>query len=170
MIKLIVTNFFLIFFDNKQINIFVTDVNDNAPQFVFKYPNDVFTNGKYYAAIAMEAPISSILLQVHAEDNDSGVLGQVIYEIMDETNSGKYFTIERKTGIIRTDRMISIHQLPLRLIITARDNPGQPKGYQETSCQVVVMFSNSFSYYWLEYLLLIQEMTCWTDFDSFLSQ
>ena len=114
------------------------DVNDNPPKFVFKYPNNVYTNGKYYAAIAMEAPISSILLQVHAEDKDSGALGQVTYEILDETNGGKFFSIERMTGTIRNDRMISINQLPLRLIVVARDNPGQPKGYQETSCQVVV--------------------------------
>lgn len=121
-----------------KIDISVVDVNDNAPKFVFKYPNNVYTNGKYYAAIAMEAPISSILLQVQAEDKDSGALGQVTYEILDETNSGKYFSIERTTGTIRNDRMINIHQLPLRLIVVARDNPGQPKGYQETSCQVVV--------------------------------
>ena len=89
------------------------DVNDNAPSFVFKYPNNLYTNGKYYAAIAMEAPISSILIQVHAEDKDSGQLGQLAYEIVDETNSGKYFSIERTTGTIRTERMINIHQLQL---------------------------------------------------------
>lgn len=121
-----------------KIDISVVDVNDNAPSFVFKYPNNLYTNGKYYAAIAMEAPISSILIQVHAEDKDSGQLGQLAYEIVDETNSGKYFSIERTTGTIRTERMINIHQLPLRLMVVARDNPGHSRGYQKTSCQVVV--------------------------------
>lgn len=88
-----------------------------------------------------DAPLSSVVVQVAAEDEDSGPLGQVIYDLMEETNPAKYFSVERSTGTIRTDRAIhslAFGQLPIRLIVTARDNPGQLIGYRETHCQVVV--------------------------------
>lgn len=117
----------------------VLDVNDNSPKFLSKYPENRFTNGKFYAAISADAPISSVLVLVAAEDADSGPLGQLTYEIMEETNVGKLFSIDKLTGAIHTEKMMNaIRQLPMRLIVTARDNPGQPIGYRETNCQVVV--------------------------------
>lgn len=117
----------------------VLDVNDNSPKFVFKFPENRYTNGKYYAAVSADAPISSVLIHVTAEDEDSGPLGQLVYEIMEETNVAKLFSIEKATGTIRTDKMMNkIRQLPMRMIVTARDNPGQPIGYRESNCQVVV--------------------------------
>lgn len=122
-----------------KVDVTVLDVNDNSPKFIFKFPDSRFTNGKYYAAVAVDAPISSSVIQVAAEDVDSGPLGQLVYEIMEETNSGKYFSMERATGTIRTDKMMNtVTQLPIRLIVTARDNPGQQIGYRETNAQVVV--------------------------------
>ncbi len=131
----------------------VLDVNDNSPKFLSKYPENRFTNGKFYAAISADAPISSVLILVAAEDTDSGPLGQLVYDIMEETNSGKLFTIDKSTGTIHTEKMMSaVRQLPIRLIVTARDNPGQPVGYRETNCQVVV--SNLFLDHLLASLLI----------------
>ena len=128
-----------------RVDIAVIDVNDNSPKFVFKYPENRFTNEKYYAAISVEAAISSVVLQVQAKDADSGPLGQLLYEIVEETNTGHYLTMERTTGTLRTDKMIDFSQmasiLPLRLTVKARDNPGQMKGYRETDCQVIVSIS-----------------------------
>ena len=126
-----------------RVDVNVIDVNDNSPRFVFKYPENrhAGAGGKYYAALASDASVSSILVQVHAEDADSGALGgqQLVYDIMEASNPGLFFSIERSTGKITTDKMINtIGRLPLRLVVTARDNPGQPIGYRETSCQVVV--------------------------------
>lgn len=115
------------------------DVNDNSPKFIFKYPENRYTNGKFYAAVSADAPISSVLLHVLAEDADSGPLGQLVYDIVEETEPAKLFSIERTTGTIRTDKMMNnISQLPLRMNVTVRDNPGQPIGYRETVSQVVV--------------------------------
>jgi hypothetical protein len=73
------------------------------------------------------------------EDADSGPLGQLVYDIMEETDSGKLFNIDKSTRTIQTEKMMSaVRQLPIRLIVTARDNPGQPVGYRETNCQVAV--------------------------------
>lgn len=122
-----------------KVDVTVMDVNDNSPKFVFKYPENRFTNGKYYAAVSADAPISSVLIHVAAEDADSGPLGQLVYDILEETNSAKLFSVEKSTGTIRTDKMMNnIRQLPLRMVVTVRDNPGQPIGYRETNCQVVV--------------------------------
>ncbi|XP_046657764.1 cadherin-99C-like isoform X2 [Daphnia pulicaria] len=122
-----------------RVDVTVLDVNDNSPKFLSKYPENRFTNGKFYAAISADAPISSVLILVAAEDADSGPLGQLVYDIMEETNSGKLFNIDKSTGTIHTEKMMSaVRQLPIRLIVTARDNPGQPVGYRETNCQVVV--------------------------------
>ncbi|XP_032795630.2 cadherin-99C isoform X2 [Daphnia magna] len=122
-----------------RVDVTVLDVNDNSPKFLSKYPENRFTNGKFYAAISADAPISSVLVLVAAEDADSGPLGQLTYEIMEETNVGKLFSIDKSTGAIHTEKMMNaIRQLPMRLIVTARDNPGQPIGYRETNCQVVV--------------------------------
>lgn len=125
----------------------VLDVNDNSPKFLSKYPENRFTNGKFYAAISADAPISSVLILVAAEDADSGPFGQLVYDIMEETNSGKLFNIDKSTGTIHTEKMMSaVRQLPIRLIVTARDNPGQPVGYRETNCQVVVSSLKVFCY------------------------
>lgn len=150
-----------------RVDLSVLDVNDNSPRFIFKYPDSKWANGfviifsfsllnsvfnflffmyrKYYAAVSTDAPISSVVTSVSAEDEDSGQLGQVVYDLMEETNAAKYFSVERATGTIRTDRAVQNlaqqSQLPIRLIVTARDNPGQLIGYRETHCQVVVRIS-----------------------------
>lgn len=124
-------------------DITVVDVNDNSPTFIYKLnPKNGFFAEKYYAAIPVEAPISSFVLQVQAKDADSGALGQLVYEIVEESNIDHLLTMERATGTIRTDKMVNLPQLatklPVRLVIKARDNPGQLRGYRETNSSVIV--------------------------------
>lgn len=125
-----------------QVDIIILDVNDNSPKFLFKYPESRFSNGKYFGALAVDSAISTSILQVKAEDADSGPLGAIVYEIVPESNRGHYFSIDRSTGIVRSDKLVgnflTTSTLPVKLIVVARDNPGQDKAYRDTSCQVVV--------------------------------
>jgi hypothetical protein len=71
------------------VEIFVTDVNDNAP---------VFKNDPYSADVAENAKIGHLVRTVIATDADSGYFGRVTYSITNG-NSGKAFRIDA-AGII----------------------------------------------------------------------
>ena len=60
-------------------------------------------------------------------DFDSGKFGQIEYRfVRDESVTKKYFTIDKISGMIRTDDSfdrVNDNDLPFRLIVEARDNP-----------------------------------------------
>jgi hypothetical protein len=66
------------------VNIFVTDVNDNAP---------VFKNAPYSADVAENAKVGHLVRTVIATDADSGPFGRVTYSIANG-NTGKAFRID----------------------------------------------------------------------------
>lgn len=77
-----------------------------------------------------------------AEDEDSGSLGQVEYRLIpDETGAFDYFTVDKKTGSVRTKRSLDTVKkdaLPLRFTVEARDNPSSDKDFNVAQTQVVV--------------------------------
>ncbi|XP_071890555.1 neural-cadherin isoform X2 [Anas platyrhynchos] len=72
----------------------VTDVNDNVP---------FFMSSNYEVSVPEGADVGTSVLQVLATDLDSGLHGEVRYFILkDASEDYRFFTIERKTGIIST--------------------------------------------------------------------
>ncbi|XP_076815367.1 protocadherin Fat 1-like isoform X2 [Clavelina lepadiformis] len=69
----------------------VTDVNDNAP----------YTDKPvYYASVEENSPIGSPVITIIATDRDTGTGSNLTYRII---NNRSYFTIDPKTGIVRTN-------------------------------------------------------------------
>ncbi|XP_064636324.1 cadherin-related tumor suppressor-like [Lineus longissimus] len=72
-----------------QINISVTDINDNPPKFDLSF---------YTARVNESAPIGTTVIQVRATDLDTGIKSDIIYSADDES----MFTIDSLTGVITT--------------------------------------------------------------------
>ncbi|GBP51653.1 Cadherin-87A [Eumeta japonica] len=98
------------------IHIVIEDVNDNSP---------VFTQNVYKSTIAenlrLEPP--AVILQVLAEDRDTGVNGQIKYEIIEQ----KTFTVDAMTGIIYPSKPV-VGNTTYHLTVTATDQAGEGRG------------------------------------------
>ncbi|KAL1505298.1 hypothetical protein ABEB36_004893 [Hypothenemus hampei] len=120
-----------------QITVNVQDCNDNAPYF---YGGELKNRGKFYAALAADSPLNTGVVQIKAEDKDSGKFGRISYNISGNF-SEEFFTIDPTTGIIRTKRTfdyINKESLPFRLIVWARDNPNATDNYFEINSELIV--------------------------------
>lgn len=74
--------------DKVKVKIFITDVNDNAPQFL---------RAPYKVQISEGSSIGSQLFRVFTFDADEGLNGDVFYSITDGNEGGK-FAIDEATG------------------------------------------------------------------------
>eukprot|EP00079_Xenopus_tropicalis_P036748 XP_017950519.1 PREDICTED: cadherin-7 [Xenopus tropicalis] len=110
----------------------VQDINDNEPKFL---------DGPYTAGIPEMSPVGTSVLQVTATDADDPTYGnsaRVSYSIL---QGQPYFSVEPKTGIIRTalphmDREAKDQYL---LVIQAKDMVGQMGGLTGTTSVTVTL-------------------------------
>ncbi|OCT76600.1 cadherin-7 [Xenopus laevis] len=110
----------------------VQDINDNEPKFL---------DGPYIAGIPEMSPVGTSVLQVTATDADDPTYGssaRVSYSIV---QGQPYFSVEPKTGIIRTalphmDREAKDQYL---LVIQAKDMVGQMGGLTGTTSVTVTL-------------------------------
>ena len=81
------------------IHVQVQDTNDNEP---------IFTNTTYEAKVAENIPIETTIVQVTANDLDTGANGEVFYEFSTQTKAayGHLFGIRNKTGEIYTKKKL----------------------------------------------------------------
>ncbi|XP_043921673.1 cadherin-12-like [Protopterus annectens] len=99
----------------------VQDINDNEPKFL---------DGPYTATVPEMSPLGTYVTQVEATDADDPTYGnsaRVVYSIL---KGQPYFSIDPKTGIIRTalpnmDREVREHY---QVLIQAKDMGGQLGG------------------------------------------
>lgn len=132
-----------------QLNVQVIDINDNVPTFVYPESSKRYAKNAYFGAVASDKDIGSTVLQVKAEDLDGGKLGDVRYELTDDedqnSTEGPYFAVDSKTGIMKTLRTLTevpSRDLPFRLVVTARDNPGATNPSDFNTAQAHVVVSN----------------------------
>ncbi|XP_051984593.1 cadherin-7-like [Xyrauchen texanus] len=110
----------------------VQDINDNEPKFL---------DGPYYAQVAEMSPVGTSVVEVKATDADDPTYGnsaRVIYSILE---GQPYFSVEPKTGIVRTalpnmDREARDQYL---LVIQAKDMVGQMGGLSGTTTVTVTL-------------------------------
>lgn len=122
-------------FSKTLITIHVGDVNDNKPFFIF--PNYAIAK-KYYAGITGNAPLGASVIQIKADDRDSGKFGKIKYTLQD-TNEDNYFTIDPVSGIIKTKKLFhSVDNQTYWLTVKARDNPNATNNFHEIQTPVVV--------------------------------
>ncbi|KAI6214236.1 Cadherin domain containing protein [Aphelenchoides besseyi] len=107
------------------IAVVILDVNDNPPKFQFASENSA---GAYFVGISSEAPESTRVLTVKAEDADLGAAGQVRYEIDTLSTDAKFFSVDEQTGELKLKQsMIQLMQNNKRnnfeLKVAACDSP-----------------------------------------------
>ncbi|CAG2061851.1 unnamed protein product, partial [Timema podura] len=123
------------------VKIHILDVNDNEPQFIFPESSNQVAKGKYFGAIPQDSVIGTSVLQVKAEDKDSGRLGQVEYSVIPSDTGSDYFSVDPTSGVIKSKRAlddIQIKVLPFKFSVNARDNPGAQVDTHSTQAPVVV--------------------------------
>lgn len=124
-------------FSVTQITVNVGDVNDNAPYFI--YPNYAKAN-KFYAAIPKNAPLSTTVIQIKADDKDSGKYGKIKYTLQ-SNGSDYYFTIDPESGIVKTQKTfqdIADADATFELTVIARDNPNSTSDFKEIKAPLIV--------------------------------
>ncbi|XP_063063589.1 cadherin-7-like [Engraulis encrasicolus] len=110
----------------------VQDINDNEPR---------FPSGPYTAGVSEMSPLGTQVVQVTATDADDPTYGnsaRVIYSII---QGQPYFSVEPKTGIVRTalpnmDRETKDQYL---IVIQAKDMVGQMGGLSGTTSVTVLL-------------------------------
>ncbi|XP_048576726.1 protocadherin-like protein isoform X2 [Nematostella vectensis] len=110
----------------------IQDVNNHKP---------VFTDCASYHPVVMEDdPPNTFVMQVHADDQDTGANGEVIYSIEKPPGALSYFAIDAKTGIVTTLQSFDREEKPVYQIrIIGRDGGlGSSRGAERLMgvCQV----------------------------------
>ncbi|KAF5307334.1 hypothetical protein FQR65_LT07051 [Abscondita terminalis] len=124
-------------FSTTQVTINVGDINDNKPYFIFPANNRM---EKFYSAISHSAPLSTTLIQIKADDKDTGKYGKLNYQLLGN-NSDSYFTIDPSSGTIKLKKSLSNiekEDVPMRFIVKARDHPNGTSDYNEVEAPLVV--------------------------------
>lgn len=124
-------------FSKAQITIHINDVNDNEPYFTDPRPE----NGKFYTAVSSTSALGTTVIQIKANDLDSGKFGKIAY-LLTGNQSDKYFTIDRDTGIIRTKRSLENITESFKLTVSARDNANSSHFHQIDMNLVINLISD----------------------------
>ena len=112
------------------VNITITDVNDNTP--TFEHDPVTFT-------IRENVPNNTIVHTFSATDRDSGNFGQVHYEILSQSPDKVWFKIDRITGDLVTVHPLDYEQIKLiSLVIKASDQPSDPNQVRHSTVTTLV--------------------------------
>ncbi|XP_061575163.1 protocadherin-23 [Cololabis saira] len=117
-----------------RVNIRVLDENDNPP---------VFNQTEYHASVREDAPVGSLVSQVHATDHDLGDNGRITYDISRrQSDPNDAFSINETTGWIYLNKPLDFETQSFHeLIVSARDNSAHPE-YSSTFVGVKVLNIN----------------------------
>ncbi|NXJ26280.1 CELR2 protein, partial [Dicrurus megarhynchus] len=119
--------------DTTYLEILVSDVNDNAPQFV---------RHSYQGSIYEDVPPFTSVLQVSATDRDSGLNGRVFYTFQGGDDGDGDFIIESTSGIVRTLRRLDRENVPLYSLRAFAMDKGVPAQRTPVEIQVTVLDVN----------------------------
>ncbi|GLV44458.1 starry night [Carabus blaptoides fortunei] len=103
--------------DTTDIEISVTDVNDNYP---------TFKQQSYSGNILEDALIGTSVVQVSATDADIGLNGRIRYVLSDKDSDDGTFVIDPTSGVVRTNKGLdreSVAQYELQAIAVDRGSP-----------------------------------------------
>lgn len=113
--------------DTTDVEISVTDVNDNAP--VFKVP-------LYQASISEDALIGTSVVQISASDPDMGLNGRVKYTLSDKDKEDGSFLIDPTSGIIRTNKGLDRETVAVYHLSAMAVDKGTPPKSSSVEVQV----------------------------------
>uniref|UniRef100_A0A8C0FI92 Cadherin domain-containing protein n=1 Tax=Bubo bubo TaxID=30461 RepID=A0A8C0FI92_BUBBB len=115
------------------VSILVSDVNDNAPQFL---------RDSYQGSVYEDVPAFTSVLQVSATDRDSGLNGRVFYTFQGGDDGDGDFIIESTSGIVRTLRRLDRENVPLYSLRAFAVDKGVPAKRTPVEIQVTVLDVN----------------------------
>uniref|UniRef100_A0A672GDN9 Cadherin domain-containing protein n=1 Tax=Salarias fasciatus TaxID=181472 RepID=A0A672GDN9_SALFA len=122
---------------NVTVSVFISDVNDNAPQILYPAPEG---NSFMTELVPKAAHGGSLVSKVIAVDADSGQNAWLSYQIVKSTDPG-LFTVGVHSGEIRTQRDISeSDSMKQNLIVSVKDN-GQPS--LSATCSMYLLISDN---------------------------
>ncbi|XP_074833686.1 cadherin EGF LAG seven-pass G-type receptor 2 isoform X2 [Carettochelys insculpta] len=119
--------------DTTYLEILVSDVNDNAPQFL---------RDTYQGSVYEDVPAFTSVLQVSATDQDSGLNGRVFYTFQGGDDGDGDFIIESTSGIVRTLRRLDRENVPLYELQAFAVDKGVPALRTPVSIRVTVLDVN----------------------------
>ncbi|XP_072211900.1 cadherin EGF LAG seven-pass G-type receptor 2 isoform X1 [Excalfactoria chinensis] len=119
--------------DTTYLEILVSDVNDNAPQFL---------RDSYQGSVYEDVPAFTSVLQVSATDHDSGLNGRVFYTFQGGDDGDGDFIIESTSGIVRTLRRLDRENVPLYALRAYAVDKGVPARRTPVEIQVTVLDVN----------------------------
>ncbi|NXI34695.1 CELR2 protein, partial [Galbula dea] len=119
--------------DTTYLEILVSDVNDNAPQFL---------RDSYQGSIYEDVPAFTSVLQVSATDRDSGLNGRVFYTFQGGDDGDGDFIIESTSGIVRTLRRLDRENVPFYTLRAFAVDKGVPAKRTPVEIQVTVLDVN----------------------------
>uniref|UniRef100_A0A8C2T9U6 Cadherin EGF LAG seven-pass G-type receptor 2 n=1 Tax=Coturnix japonica TaxID=93934 RepID=A0A8C2T9U6_COTJA len=119
--------------DTTYLEILVSDVNDNAPQFL---------RDSYQGSVYEDVPAFTSVLQVSATDRDSGLNGRVFYTFQGGDDGDGDFIIESTSGIVRTLRRLDRENVPLYALRAYAVDKGVPARRTPVDIQVTVLDIN----------------------------
>ncbi|NXF74938.1 CELR2 protein, partial [Sclerurus mexicanus] len=119
--------------DTTYLEILVSDVNDNAPQFL---------RHSYQGSVYEDVPAFTSVLQVSATDRDSGLNGRVFYTFQGGDDGDGDFIIESTSGIVRTLRRLDRENVPLYSLQAFAVDKGVPVRRTPVEIQVMVLDVN----------------------------
>ncbi|NXD15619.1 CELR2 protein, partial [Nothocercus nigrocapillus] len=119
--------------DTTYLEILVSDVNDNAPQFL---------RDTYQGSVYEDVPAFTSVLQVSATDRDSGLNGRVFYTFQGGDDGEGDFIIESTSGIVRTLRRLDRENVPLYALRAYAVDKGVPAKRTPMEIQVTVLDVN----------------------------
>ncbi|XP_055589136.1 protocadherin-like wing polarity protein stan isoform X4 [Uranotaenia lowii] len=103
--------------DTTDVEISITDVNDNAPQ--FKVP-------LYQATISEDALIGTSVVQIAATDIDMGLNGRIKYMLSAKDIEDGSFIVDPTSGVIRTNKGLDRESIAVYHLVAIASDKGTP--------------------------------------------
>ncbi|KAL4226126.1 Cadherin EGF LAG seven-pass G-type receptor 2 [Mactra antiquata] len=117
------------------VDITVNDINDNSP---------IFSPKTYNVSISEKAPVYKQVIQVTANDADTGLNAKLTYQIV-SGNNDLVFSIERDTGIITLAKQLD-YKVQKKYILTVRaSDSGLDNRFDTAEVHVSVTDTNKFN-------------------------
>ena len=124
------------------VSVFLTDVNDNAPQ---------FGQGSYHGTVVENQPVGTLVVTVSAADDDSGSNGEFRYSI----TSSNDFTVDPDTGEVTTLRVLDREIIPQHSVTVRAVDFGSPSQTSTAVVSITVGDENDWAPSFLQDLYII---------------
>ncbi|KAJ8667841.1 hypothetical protein QAD02_009504, partial [Eretmocerus hayati] len=116
---------------SSQLEIVITDLNDNAPK---------FSQSSYSASMPEDAEVGSLVAKVHATDDDIGINRKIRYEFIDSADA--HFIISPDSGIVTLAKALDRETRAMYNVSIRAWDQGEPRLQSSTHLVVNVQDIN----------------------------